>query len=157
MKPTNNLHPSDKEILSILQVDGSLTYKEIAFKTRKSVATVNERIRRLKEQGIIKAIVAVLDRKQIDKNVIAYCQVVLSDHANNTLGQFTEAVAKFPEVMECFQMTGNCDYLLKIAVRDVEDYSNFYNTNLAKLPNITTVQTSFVLTEIKNITAYPLT
>ena len=153
---SNQLHPSDKEILNVLQVDASLTCKEISFKTRKSVATVNERIRRLKEQGVIKAIVAVLDRKEIGKNVIAICQVVLNDHTNNTLEQFTGAVTKLPEVMECFQMTGNCDYLLKIAVRDVEDYSNFYNTYLAKLPNITTVQTSFVLTEIKSITAFPL-
>ncbi len=152
------LHPSDKDILTVLQADASLSFKEISFKTKKSIATVNERIRRLKDQGVIKAVVAILDRKKIDRNVIAFTQIVLNGHTDETLKQFTEAVAKFPEVQECFQMTGNnCDYLLRITVSSVEEYSTFYNANLAKLPNVTTVQTSFVLTEVKSITAYPLT
>ena len=151
-----NLDATDTEILKLLQQDASLTNKEISFKLRKSIATVHERIRRLKDQGYIKRMVAILDRKKINKSLIAFSQVILNDHADVTLQKFTQEVAKFPEVMECFQMTGSSDFLLRIATRDMDEYSEFYNTKLAKLPYITTVQSSFVLSETKSDTAYPL-
>jgi len=146
----------DFEILRILQSDASLTNKEISYKTNKSVATIHERIKKLKEQGFIKRVVAILDKKKIDRGLIAISQVVLSDHADATLAKFTQEVSKFPEVMECFQMTGTCDFILRIATSDMDAYSVFYNTKLAKLPNVTTVQSSFVLTEAKSVTAYPI-
>jgi DNA-binding Lrp family transcriptional regulator len=151
-----DLDPTDTGILKLLQQDASLTNKEISYKLNKSIATIHERIRRLKEQGYIKRMVAILDRKKINKSLIAFSQVVLNDHMESTLTQFTESVAQFPEVMECFQMTGSSDFLLRIATRDMEAYSVFYNTKLAKLPNVTTVQSSFVLSEAKSDTAYPL-
>lgn len=151
-----DLDPTDTGILKLLQQDASLTNKEISYKLNKSIATIHERIRRLKEQGYIKRMVAILDRKKINKSLIAFSQVVLSDHMESTLSRFTESVAQFPEVMECFQMTGSSDFLLRIATRDMEAYSVFYNTKLAKLPNVTTVQSSFVLSEAKSDTAYPL-
>ena len=151
-----NLDTTDIEILKLLQQDASLTNKEISFKLRKSIATIHERIRRLKEQGYIKCIVAILDRKKINRNLIAFSQVLLNDHAADTLFQFELEVAKFPEVMECFQMTGNFDFLLRIATSDMEAYHNFYRNKLATLPNITTVQSFFVLSETKSDTAYPL-
>ena len=152
----NNLDPTDIEILKILQKDASLTYKEISFQIRKSVATVNERVRRLKQQGYIKRVVAILDRKKINRNLIAFSQVLLNDHAADTLLQFEKQVAKFPEVMECFQMTGTFDFILRIATSDMDSYHNFYRNKLAMLPNITTVQSFFVLSETKSDTAYPL-
>jgi Lrp/AsnC family leucine-responsive transcriptional regulator len=150
------LDTTDVEILKILQRDASLTHKQMSYKLHKSIGTIHQRIIRLKEQGYIKRTVAILDRKKIDKGLIAFSQVVLNDHADATLNGFTQAVSKFPEVMECFQITGTCDYLLRIATTDMEAYSEFYNTKLAKLPNITTVQSSFALSEIKSDTAYPL-
>ena len=152
----SSLDTTDIEILKLLQQDASLTNKEISFKLRKSIATVHERIRRLKEQGYIKFIVAILDRKKINRNLIAFSQVLLNDHAADTLFQFELEVTKFPEVMECFQMTGNFDFLLRIATSDMEAYHNFYRNKLATLPNITTVQSFFVLSETKSDTAYPL-
>ena len=152
----NNLDPTDIEILKILQKDASLTYKEISFQIQKSVATVNERVRRLKQQGYIKRVVAILDRKKINRNLIAFSQVLLNDHAADTLLQFEKQVAKFPEVMECFQMTGTFDFVLRIATSDMDSYHNFYRNKLAMLPNITTVQSFFVLSETKSDTAYPL-
>lgn len=152
----NNLDPTDIEILKILQKDASLTYKEISFHLRKSVATVNERVRRLKQQGYIKRVVAILDRKKINRNLIAFSQVLLNDHAAETLLQFEKQVAKFPEVMECFQMTGTFDFILRISTSDMDSYHNFYRNKLATLPNITTVQSFFVLSETKSDTAYPL-
>lgn len=151
-----NLDEVDLKILGLLQKDASLTHKEIAFKLHKSVATIHERTRRLKEEGFIKRVVAILDRKKIHKSLIAFTHVLLNDHTSNTLDTFEQEVAKFPEVMECFQMTGTFDFILRIATSDMEEYQHFYRNKLANLPNITTVQSFFVLSETKSDTAYPL-
>ncbi|WEK33822.1 MAG: Lrp/AsnC family transcriptional regulator [Candidatus Pseudobacter hemicellulosilyticus] len=146
----------DLNILRLLQKDATLTNKEIAHQLNKSVATVHERIRRLKEEGYIKKIVALLDRKKVNKGLIAFSHVLLHDHTASTLANFEREVAKFPEVMECFQMTGTFDFLLRIATTDMESYHEFYRNKLATLPNITTVQSFFVLSETKSLTAYPI-
>ena len=107
----NQLDPTDREILKLLQKNASLTNKEISNKLFKSIATIYERVRRLTENGYILRTVAILDRKKIDRGLIAFSQVLLNDHAADTLFQFETEVSKFPEVMECFQMTGNFDFL----------------------------------------------
>ncbi len=151
-----NLDNIDRELLKLLQVDASLTNKELSYKLNKSIATVHERVRRLKEQGYIKAVVAIVDRKMIDKSLLAFSHVLLSEHTAHTLRAFEEQVAEFPEVMECFQMSGAFDFILRIATRDMDAYHDFYRNKLATLPNITTVQSFFVLSETKSQTAYPL-
>lgn len=150
-----DLDVTDVEILRLLQRDAEITNKEIAFRLHKSVATVHERVRRLKEQGYIKRVVAILDRKKVDKNLIAFSHVLLKDHSAGTLSSFEREVVKFPEVMECFQMTGTFDFILRIATTDMDAYHGFYR-RLATLPNITTVQSFFVLSETKSDTAYPI-
>jgi DNA-binding Lrp family transcriptional regulator len=88
--------------------------------------------------------------------LIAFSHVLLNDHTRETLDTFEQAVAKFPEVMECFQMTGTVDFILRIATTDMEAYRDFYRNKLATLPNISTVQSYFVLSEVKSETAFPL-
>lgn len=156
MLTIHNLDDTDIEILKLLQNDAFLTNKEVSFKLRKSVATIHERTRKLKERGYIKKIVAILDRNKFDKSLIAFSQVLLNDHAADTLSGFEREVAKFPEVMECFQMTGAFDFILRIATTDMDAYHTFYRHKLAQLPNITTVQSFFVLSETKSDTAYPI-
>lgn len=150
------LDPTDKELLRILQKDASVTHKQLSEKLFKSVATIHERLRRLKKLGYIKKTVVILDRRKIDCSLIAFSQVLLNDHAASTLKGFEDEVIKFPEVMECFQMTGSFDFVLRIATRDMDAYHEFYRNKLATLPNITTVQSFFVLSETKSDTAYPL-
>jgi DNA-binding Lrp family transcriptional regulator len=150
-----DLDQTDIAILRLLQKDAELTNKEIAYQLHKSVATIHDRIRRLKELGYIKRVVAILDRKKINKGLIAFSQVLLNDHAAKTLAAFEKEVVKFPEVMECFQMTGTFDFILRVATTDMDAYHIFYR-KLAALPNITTVQSFFVLSETKCDTAYPL-
>lgn len=149
------LDQTDIGILQLLQKDGELSNKEIAYKLHKSIATIHERIRRLKEQGYIKRVVAIVDRKKINKGILAFSQVLLNDHAANTLTTFENEVVKFPEVLECFQMTGTFDFILRIATTDMDAYHSFYR-KLAALPNITTVQSFFVLSETKSDTAYSI-
>lgn len=146
----------DLGILRLLQNDASLTNKELSFKLNKSIATIHERIKKLKEQGYIKKIVAILDRKKINRNLIAFSQVLLNDHTAKTLIEFENEVSKFPEVMECLQMTGAYDFILRIATSDMDAYHLFLRNKLATLPNITTVQSFFVLSEPKSETAYPI-
>jgi len=151
-----DLDPIDTEILKILQIDATLNHKEIAFKLNKSIATIHERIRRLKKQGYIKRIVAIIDRKKINRSLIAFSHVFLKAHTAETLVEFEKEVAKFSEVMECFQMTGAYDFILRIATSDMDAYHLFLRNKLATLPNISTVQSFFVLSETKSDTAYPL-
>lgn len=147
---------TDLQILRLLQLDASLTNKEVAARLHKSVATVHERIRRLQEQGYIRKIVALLDNKKLDRGLIAFSHVLLTDHTRETLEQFEHAVTRFPEVMECFQMTGTVDFILRIATTDMQAYRDFYRNKLATLPNISTVQSFFVLSEVKSETALPI-
>ncbi|KQN36142.1 MAG: Lrp/AsnC family transcriptional regulator [Chryseobacterium sp.] len=151
-----DLDITDKEILRILQVNAAITHRQLSDQLYKSVATIHERIRRLKKLGYIKRTVVILDRRMINRNLIAYSQVLLNDHAAETLKGFEDEVIKFPEVMECLQMTGSFDFVLKIATRDMDSYHDFYRQKLATLPNITTVQSFFVLSEAKSDTAYPI-
>ncbi|POY38629.1 AsnC family transcriptional regulator [Solitalea longa] len=152
----NHLDNVDLDILRILQKDASLTNKEIAFKLHKSIATIHERVRRLHERGVITNVVAILDRKKINKKLLAFSHVLLNAHTASTLKQFEDEVIKFPEVMECLQMSGSFDFILRIATEDMDTYHDFYRNKLALLPNITTVQSFFVLSEAKSDTAYPL-
>lgn len=152
----SDLDPTDIEILRILQIDATLTNKELAFKLNKSIATVHERIKKLREHGYIKRIVAILDRKKINKGLIAFSQVLLKEHTAETLVKFEKEVAKFSEVMECYQMTGAFDFILRIATSDMDTYHLFLRNKLATLPDISTVQSFFVLSETKSDTAYPL-
>jgi Lrp/AsnC family leucine-responsive transcriptional regulator len=151
----SELDPTDVEILKLLQYDAGLTNKELSYKLHKSIATIHERVRRLKEHGYIKRIVAILDRKKINKNLIAFSQVLLNDHTAETLNTFEKEVIKLPEVMECFQMTGTFDFILRVATSDMDEYHTFYR-KLGTLPKITSVQSFFVLSETKSDTAYPL-
>lgn len=146
----------DIKILRILQKDAAQSNESIASKVNKSIATTHARIKRLKENGYIKRVVAVLDNRKIERSHIAFSLVHLKSHTKECLKEFKEEVAKFEEVMECFQMTGTFDFILRIATRDMDDYNSFYNEKLATLSSISTIQTSFVMSEIKSDTAYPI-
>lgn len=146
----------DRQILNLLQNDASLTIKELAYELKKSIATVHDRIGRLKQNGVITKNVILLDRKKVGKGLLAFSHVLLKEHSLEAFETFEAAITSFPEVLECFQMTGSYDFLLRIATNDMEEYHNFYRLKLATLPNISTVQSYFALSETKSITSYHL-
>ena len=150
------LDRDDLRILELLQHDARLTNKEIAQKIGKSVTPVYERIKRLEKEGIIRQYVALLDNRLIQKGLTAYTHVQLKEHAFQMMQTFEKEAIQFPEVMECYHMTGQYDYLLKVAVRDMDEYYDFVINRLAKLENLGTVQSFFVLNEAKKHTAYPI-
>jgi len=146
----------DIRILQLLQHDARLTTKEIADKIGKSMTAVYERIKKLQENGYIQKYVAILNNRLIQKNLIAYTHVHLKEHAQDYMKLFEKEVIRLNEVMECYHMTGAFDYLLKIAVKDMEEYYDFVIHKLARLSNVGTVQTYFVLHEAKKNTAFAL-
>lgn len=152
MKP--GLDKTDVQILALLQQNARLTNKEIAAAIHKSVTPVYERIKRLERDGFIKGYKALLDRNKIGRTLLAITNVQLKEHAQDMLHSFETEIIRFPEVMECYNMTGVYDYLLKIVVKDMNGYQDFIMNHLARLPNIHQVQSSFIMTEIKHDTAY---
>ena len=149
-----NLDKTDTGILKLLQQDALLSNKQLALELNKSTATIHERVRRLKAEGYIKRSVAILDGKKIGKSLIAYSQVQLKEHTDQALSSFEKEVVKFTEVMECYHMTGAFDFILRIVISDMDAYHSFLRNKLAQLSNIGTVQSFFVMSEIKSETAY---
>lgn len=150
------LDPIDLELLRILQRDNSLTNKELADRLNRSPTAVQERRRKLLELGYIKRSVAILDKVKIDRTLTVFAHVFLKEHTAEALGGFEREVVTFPEVMECLQMAGNLDFILRIVTRDMEGYNQLLRERIATLPNIATVQSFFVLREPKSDTAYPI-
>jgi len=146
----------DIKLLRLLQKDASLSNKELSYSLNKSIAAVHERVKKLKANGYIKRTVAILDRKKIGMDLISFSQVFLKAHTAEVLNEFENEVTKFAEVMECYQMAGSYDFMLRIATKDMEDYHRFLRYKLAVLPQVNTVQTYFVLSEAKSETAYPI-
>lgn len=146
----------DLELLKILQHNATLTNKELSLQLHRSVAAIQERRRKLIDHGYIQSTVAILDRNKIDRGLITFPHVHMSSHTTEILIAFEQEVAKFDEVMECFQMSGDCDFILKVATSDLNEYSEFLRDKLAKLPNVSKVNSSFVLRVIKNVTAFPI-
>lgn len=150
------LDQTDRRILTYLQHDARQTTKEIADKINKSVTTVHDRIRKLEDNKVIRKYVALIDNQVIDKSLIAFTTVQLKEHSLSALNGFEKEVVKFPEVMECYHLTGQFDFLLKAAIADMNEYHQFLRNKLATLANIGAVQTYFVLSESKHETAYNL-
>ncbi len=147
---------TDKRILKLLQVNGRLSAKEIADKIGLTLTPTYERIRKIEKSGIIRSVAALLNRDQLELKTIVYCNVSLQVHALRVLQQFERAVKKMEEVMECYHITGNFDYLLKVAVKDMNAYQQFLTQKLAALDNIAQVHSNFVMTDVKHTTAYQI-
>jgi Lrp/AsnC family leucine-responsive transcriptional regulator len=148
--------PIDKKILKVLQADARLNTKQIAGKIGLTVTPTYERLKKIEQSGVVKEYVALLDRDKIGKTIVAFINVSLQLHSKPLINLFEKAIIKIPEVMECFHVAGNFDYLLKVVVKDMSSYQNFLSNKLAAIENIAHVQSSFVMTEIKHQTAYVL-
>jgi Lrp/AsnC family leucine-responsive transcriptional regulator len=150
------LDPTDVRILQLLQHDAKMNNKEIADKLGKSVTPIYERVRKLEEAGYIRGYVALLDKDMIGKHLTAFTTVQLKEHSATALRGFEKEVIKFVEVMECYHLTGRFDFLIKIAIRDMNEYNDFLMHKLATLANVGSLETFFVLSEGKLETAYAL-
>jgi Lrp/AsnC family leucine-responsive transcriptional regulator len=146
----------DKKILQLLQENAKLTTKEIAAQMDLTTTPVYERIRRLEKNGYITGYVALVNRKKVDKNLIAFLSISLKEHSQKALLKFEKEILIFPKVTECYHIAGQYDFLLKILVKDMQDYHEFTFNRLASLDNIAHVQTDFVMNDLKYSTSIPL-
>lgn len=144
---------TDKKLLLYLQEDSKQTTKELSYKLGLSATAVYERIRKLENTGVISRYVAILNRSKIERNFIVLCHVKLTQHKKEYVLQFEREIMDLHEVTECFHVSGDYDYILKIGVRDIEDYRNFMLTKLTALQHIASTHSSFMISEVKNTTA----
>lgn len=150
------LDPLDLAILDQLQKDARLSNQELAEKVGLSPSPCWRRVKRLEEIGVIKEYVALLAPKEIGVPVLAYAQVSLNDHRPESSERFDEFVRSSPQILECCSVSGEYDYLLKIACSSMEAYETYISRELLRQTDIRSMNTSFVLNQKKSTTALPL-
>lgn len=147
---------TDKKILTILQGDGRITNSKLAKEIGISPPAMLERVRRLESSGVIDKYVALLDREKAGFGILAIIIVKLSLHQISSLKAVKERLIELDEVLECLQLTGDVDFLLKVATADMNSYTEFVNDKLSGIPGIQNIKTSFVLDALKSETQLTL-
>lgn len=141
---------TDRKLLMLLQQDSTKTTKELSLKLNLSVTAIYERIKKLEREGIISKYVAMLDQKKLDKAFVVFCHIKLIQHTKEYLTRFENEVTKLEEVLECYHVSGDYDYILKIYVKDMEAYREFMVTKLTTLQHIGSTHSTFMISEVKN-------
>ncbi len=147
---------TDRSILLLLQKDGKITIKEIAERLNLTTTPIFERVKKLERDGYLKSYKAILDRKKVGLQLMAFCNITLNLHQKDFIKKFEKDIQQFPEVVECYHVAGMFDYLIKIYAEDMEQYQDFLSNKLASLENISKVQSSFVMTEVKSFSYLPI-
>jgi Lrp/AsnC family leucine-responsive transcriptional regulator len=145
----------DRDILKMLQEDAHLTNREISLQLHLTTTPVHERIKRLEKEGFIKKYVALLDKEKLDRGLTVFCNVSLKQHTKENGKKFVAEIQSLPEVVECYNIAGDYDFLLKILVKDMPAYQTFVLSGLGSLKSIGSVKSIFVMGEIKHSTAIP--
>lgn len=144
-----SLDTLDKKILDILRSNGKAGIKEIANEIGLTVSPTFERIKRLERGGVILSYTINVLKKAIGKNLQVFCQVTLKEHNAELISVFEEQVVGLSEVTACYHVAGNQDYILLIEVDDMNEYETFLKHKLATIPDISNVQSSFVMSALK--------
>lgn len=150
------LDETDIKLLSLLQSDCKQTTAAYAYQLNLSTTAVYERIKRLEKSEVVSRYVALIDKKKVNKAFTVLCHVKLSQHIKEFVLKFEREVLKLDEVVECYHISGDYDYILKIHVGDMEAYREFMVTKLTAINNIGSTQSSFVINEVKHTTAIHL-
>ena len=147
---------TDLRILAELQADGRLSSQALAEKVGLSTAPVWRRVRKLEDDRVISTTVAILDPEKIGLDVMAIAAVTLEDHHPDSVREFDEMVANRPEILECYAMSGQYDYLLKVVCKSIKAYEKVLREQILPCRAVSHVNTSFVLRSEKDTTALPL-
>jgi Lrp/AsnC family leucine-responsive transcriptional regulator len=146
----------DKQLLVLLQKDCKQTNKELSNKLNLSVTAIYERIKKLEKEGIINKYVALLKNEKIEKAFVAFCHIKLIQHSQEYVVKFEREVANLSEVLECYHISGDYDYLLKVIVKDMEAFREFMVNKLTNINHIGSTHSMFVISEVKHTTAINL-
>lgn len=146
----------DRTILDVLQSDGRITNNDLADQVGLSPSACLRRVRRLEEDGVIASYAAIVDPSVIGRPTTVFVEISLESQEESRLDAFEAVIGDIPEVLTCHLMTGDFDYLVRLACADVADYERIHRTQLAILPGVTRVKTSFSLRTVLNQTAMEL-
>ena len=144
-----NLDQIDLKILRTLQKNAKLTTKELAEAVNLTPTPVFERQKRLEKQGYIKRYVAVLDPDKLNQSLMVICMVKLQQINNSIAQRFMAEINKLPEVIECYNTSGNYDYMLKVRSSDMKHYQEFILNKLGVIENVGSIESTFVMSEVK--------
>ncbi len=147
---------TDRRILKILESNAKTSAKEIAVKLNLTKTPVYERIRKLEKEGYISKYVAVINKTKVEPSITVFSFVSLEAQKGRMMDEFAANIKQYKEVVECFVVGGEFDFLLKIIVKDLDAYFEFSKDKVASLPHIGMVKSAFVLNETKDTSAFPL-
>lgn len=145
----------DKKLILLLQEDCKQTTKQLSLQLNLSVTAVYERIKKLEKEDIIKKYVAIINRDKIDKSFLVFCHVKLIQHSREYVTIFEREIMELDEVSECFHVSGDYDYILKIYVKNMEEYRNFMVSKLTSIKYIGSTHSIFNICEVKHSNAIP--
>lgn len=150
------LDRTDRRLLEVLQKDGRLSNLELAERVSLSASACLRRVRALEKAGVIRRYAALVDPRKVGLPLMAFVNVKLEKRGRMPTDAFARAVKDWPEVLGCHSLTGDMDYLLRVLVEDLEHFSRFVMDSLLKHPGVLDLKSSFVLEEVKETTALPL-
>ena len=146
----------DRRLLRVLQRDGRISNLDLAQQCHLSPSACSDRVRRLKERGVILRYSALLDPKAVDRALLIFVEVQLDRTTGDTFTEFAQAAQRSPEILECHMVAGGFDYLIKARVRDMEAYRGFLGDVLVRMPGVRETRTYAVLEEVKSVTELPV-
>ncbi|PSJ47497.1 transcriptional regulator [Zobellella endophytica] len=146
----------DRRILALLQQDATLALKDLAEAVNLSTTPCWKRVKRLEEEGYIRARVALLDGERLGLGLSVFVQIKTQRHDSRWLARFAETVTAFEEVVEFYRMSGDWDYLLRVVVADINAYDRFYKKLITSTEGLSDITSSFAMEQIKYSTALPL-
>lgn len=156
MTPKTHLDETDVQILHLLQNDGRMTNAELAKRVGLSPPSVLQRVRALEKAGLIRAYVALLEPERLGLRITAMIMISLALHQEQPIERFRRSIQEIPEIIECYHVSGDFDFLLKVVVKDMRAYEIFLREKLSKIKGIGKITTNFVLATNKQITQIPL-
>jgi DNA-binding Lrp family transcriptional regulator len=151
-----DLDARDRTILRLLQENGRITNAELAERVHLSASACLRRVKQLEESGLIKGYAMLLDEKTAGFPGTAYVSVTLDQQGRASLDRFEKAIMQFEEVLECYLLAGNHDYLVKVAYKDSADFERIHSEIITQLPGVTRVNSTMTLRTIKRTSALPI-
>jgi len=145
----------DRQIIRELQKDGRLTNHDLAARVNLSPSPCLRRVRNLEEKHVIKGYTALVDQKAFGLAVTAFVRIRLAQHSTENVKAFEDAIQRVEEVQDCYLMTGDCDYLLKVIVSDLEAYETLVRTRIHRIPGVASMDTGFAYGKVKQTRVYP--
>ncbi|MEI5682214.1 Lrp/AsnC family transcriptional regulator [Mesorhizobium sp. CCNWLW179-1] len=145
-----------RKIIAAIQSDGRITVQELADKVGLSPSPCARRVKMMEDEGIIKGYSAVIDQAKVGLPVSAFASIKLEKQREDHLDRFAQAIARWPEVVDCYLMTGQYDYLMRVVVADLAAYERFLKTKLTRLEGVASIETSFALGQTKRSEVLPV-